>query len=356
MIFFLILFLLPVFSSCQSQPLAAYSDYRNYFYIWDNGTARQVEYLPVKEFKINYNTVFYYDNTGILKVYRNGTVSKVGTRNNQLLAVTDNLAVIGSGSILSVFDNGKLSELSINPGRWSVSDSIVVFMDNLTGYFKMYYNGKITELEDALLENPVTGYTVGKNIFAYHNRFKEYKIFYRDSFYSPVTWGDMIRCSAGRNILGFWDNNDLTFKIFYKGEIFPVENEQPAAFSAGDDILAYILKGGNFRIYYDGKIIEILPFRPDFYKVEDGLVVFGEKSQFKCFSKGKSYTLENFIPSTYKYDGNSVVWLDQSGYLKSFYNGAIETITIEKIKTWDLIRDVIMYTTLSNENHVVVNK
>src|SRR5688572_17426516 len=52
--------------------LAAYTDYRGYFHVFDKGVYHQLEYLPVKSYKVGGNAVAYVDNTNELQIYYNG--------------------------------------------------------------------------------------------------------------------------------------------------------------------------------------------------------------------------------------------------------------------------------------------
>src|SRR5690349_7360922 len=65
-------FVLCLLCNAKAQNLAAYTDYRNYFNVFDNGIFVPLEYLPVKSFKIGGAAIPYVDNTGEMQIYYNG--------------------------------------------------------------------------------------------------------------------------------------------------------------------------------------------------------------------------------------------------------------------------------------------
>ncbi|MBK6838162.1 MAG: hypothetical protein IPG90_07655 [Bacteroidetes bacterium] len=51
----------------NAQNISAYSDYRGYLQAFDQGMFHQLEYLPVKSYKVGSSSVAYIDNKMILK-------------------------------------------------------------------------------------------------------------------------------------------------------------------------------------------------------------------------------------------------------------------------------------------------
>ena len=65
-------FFLISFFTAQGQPLSAYVDYKNCFYVFDNGVKKQLEYLPIKSYQIGGNAVAYVNEGGDTKAYYKG--------------------------------------------------------------------------------------------------------------------------------------------------------------------------------------------------------------------------------------------------------------------------------------------
>ena len=56
----------------NAQNISAYSDYRGYLQAFDQGMFHQLEYLPVKSYKVGSSSVAYIDNKNDFKIYYKG--------------------------------------------------------------------------------------------------------------------------------------------------------------------------------------------------------------------------------------------------------------------------------------------
>lgn len=337
--------------SAKTQNLAAFSDYKNYFFVFDDGKIMQEEYMPVKSFQVGGNAIAYIDNSNSFKVYYKGETVPLADWFMPKYVATDYLVVFALGQRLKVFDNGKTTLLANYAESYYAADSLVSFYDLLSKSFKVYYKGTIITLEDALDEPPVKNFKTGDNILAYVNHINEFKIFYRGASFTQTTIDEPLPYEAGKNIVAYYDERYPGFRAFYKGSTYDLEGFPPKSMVAADDMVAYIALNGELKVFYDGKITTIASFEPSFYKVEDSIIVFTEQNYFKAFYKGKIYTLENYTPSDFHIDFNTIAYLDQQGRLKAFYNGQVVVIANEKINQFDLYRNVITYK-IFNNNYV----
>lgn len=345
--FCLILFFMATAISNKAQNLAAFSDYKNYFFVFDSGKITQAEYNPVKSFQVGGNAIAYMDNTSNFKVYYMGEKIELDIGYVTKYFATDNLVVFASGQKLNVFDSGKTTLLTYYAESYNVTDSIVSFYDLPSKSFRVYYKGRISMLEDALDEPPVKNFKTGDNILAYLNHVNEFKIFYRGVSFTQLTVDEQLPYEAGKNIVAYYDENS-GFKVFYKGNTYDLEGFAPKSMTGGDDMMAYVAQTGEFKVFYDGKQTTLASFEPTYYKVEDSIIVYTDLNYFKVFYKGKTYTIENYIPSDFHIDFNTIAYLDQQGRLKAFYNGQIITVANEKINEFELYRNVITYKIINN--------
>lgn len=337
--------------TAAAQNLSVFSDYRDYFYVFDDGMIKELEYLPVQSYQIGGICVAYVDNTDNFKVYYQGEVFKPEHVPVDKYFATDYLVAYTLGQQLKVFDNGKSKILTFQADCYVISDSIIAFCDRLTKFFKVYYNGEITILEDGVAGPPLKNIKIGDNILAYIDYSNYFKIFYRGN---TIELADLpLRYKAGKNTVAYVDGSSLAFKVFYKNNIYELEVFQPKSFKVADDMVAYIDDSGTFKVFYDGGTTTISSFEPDFYKVKDNIIVYSEQTIFKVFNKGKSHTLENYIPVNYQLDYNTVVWIDQQDNLKSFYGGQVKTLTeYEKLNKFELSGNTIMFNTGINTNKI----
>ena len=69
---YLLLFIISlIYLSVEAQNIAAFSDYQNKFYVFDDGNTRQLEYQPVLSYEIGDKCIGYETNGNHFKVYNN---------------------------------------------------------------------------------------------------------------------------------------------------------------------------------------------------------------------------------------------------------------------------------------------
>jgi len=347
--------LIALSSFSHGQNLGAFSDYRNYFYVFDNGINYQVEFMPVKEYKVGGNSVAYIDNSDNFEVFYNGRTYSLADLPPASYNATDNIVVYYRDKILSVFENGKTTRIAGWASNYVVGDSIAGFFDENSGYYKIYYHGEIAFLPDALDVNSPATFTAGDNILAYINNAGRFKAYYRDKVYDLGT-NRVSAYKAGASTIGFIDDYIQSFNVFYDGVIATLENLPPKSMQAGDNLIAYVDAGGYFKIFYKGDAYTINTFEPEFYSVTDNVVVYGtENVGFNVFYKGKIYLLDKFIPAKYQQDLNSVAYIDSYGYLKLFNDGQITQVSNIRLTDYTLTKNVLMFRTNLNDIHFFLN-
>jgi hypothetical protein len=339
--------------SLKAQNLAAYSDYKNYFFTFDKGQTKEAEYLPVQSFQVGGNSIAYIANNSSLKAYYQGKIMTLSDGIITKFQASDYLVSFSINQMLSVFDNGKVSPLTSFAESYSTGDSLVAFYDDRNRKFNIYYNSNIAMLEDGMTQAPVQTFKMGDNIFAYVNYLNEFKLFYRGESIKLMTVNRSLPYDAGKNVVAYC-NDSYGFSAFYKGTTYDLETFQPKSFAVGDDMIAYVTTNEELNVFYDGKTQLLCSFDPPFYKVADSLIVYNEREKFKVFYRGQSYTLENYIPTDFRVDFNTVAYLDQQGRLKTFCGGKTTLVTNSRIDQFDLYRNVIRYR-VYNDNYIYYN-
>jgi hypothetical protein len=345
---FVLILLIP---GVRAQDITAYSDIREYFYVFDKGITRELEYLPVKSYKTGWEILAYVANSGALKVYDN-------TKTYELLpSVTDyyvsKYLVLGKlNNQIKIFDKGKMLTLSSNAGTFKLGDSIAAFHDKTKKTFNAYYKGEIIQLEDLLSSPEITNFKVEGNIIAYIDAQDYFSVFYHGENTKLLKLNDTFEFVAGQDVVAYYNNSESTFHVFYKGENYTIEDFAPLSYSAGSGCVAYVDNLGKFKIFKDGQVMTISDNQPDFYKVKDEMVVYSEQGFLKVYYKGSSFSLENYIPESYKYDQASVAYTDKLGSLKLFQDGKPVTVTYENVKSFDLNGDLLKYVTSNNTNKI----
>ncbi|MFI5164356.1 MAG: hypothetical protein ACHQHP_03810 [Bacteroidia bacterium] len=348
---FLVFFVLYSFSPAQN--ISAFLDYKNYFYVFDNGISKELEYLPVQWYKVGKNAVVYLNNSGDFKAYYNGDKYDLADAQPSDCRAADDFIVYFSNRILNIFDRGKIMVFSGWTSNYITGDSIVGCFDEQTYTYKIYYHGQTSVLADVLDGNSIKSFKAGDNILAYVNNEGFLKIYYNNQvFNTEIT---QAKYKAAANTVAFVNDATQEFKVFYKGSVMPLSNFPPRSFLVADDLVAYIDNNESFKVFYQGKIMDLTSFVPQFYKAEDNILVYGDDANFKIFYKGVSYSIERYIPETYKMDFNTLVYVDSEGYLSAFFDGKTQRVCNEKIAVWELSGNVVKYTNSMNEVHFFLN-
>jgi hypothetical protein len=351
----LLIFLFILTFRLSGQNLNAYTDLvTKYFYIFDDGKLVEAEYLPVTQPVVGGNSVAYVDNSSNFKIYYNGNTNVEADNAPDKFYATDNLIVYDFNKRLSVFDQGKSTTLCYQHGIYAAGDSLVAFYDTISFSLKIYKDGEIKEPEGSFALSPPKSLKVGDNLAAFVNYANYFKVYYNNRCYELEATPPS-NYQAGCNTVAYIDKNTQNFKIFYKGNLLQLETFPPASFKVGDDLVAYIDNTGNFKVFYMGVLNTVQAYEPQYYDVVDRMVIYGDVQNFNVFYGGKSTKLETYKPDTYQMDFNSIAYMDRYGKLHFFSDGAIRDVSNAIVNSFQLTRNVLMYSTDLEQMHFYCN-
>ena len=336
-----------------AQNLSAYSDYKNYFYVFDNGVSKELEYLPVQWYKVGKNSIAYFDNSDNLKAYYKGDKFDLSFAAPADCHAMDDFIVYFFGKVLKIFDKGNIVLLSGWTTSYVIGDSIVGCLDEKTYTYKIYYHGNMFYLPDVLDGNSLQSFKAGDNLLAYINSEGFLKIYYKGQVFNTEASQSLIY-KAAANTVAFVNDATQEFNVFYKDRVSKLDNFPPRSFVVADDMVAYVDNSGSFKVFYQGNITELSSFVPQFYNAEDNILVYGDNANFKIFYKGTSSTLERYVPGVYKKDFNTLVYEDSEGFLNAFSEGKQQRVCNEKVGSWDISGNTIKYTNSMNEVHFYI--
>jgi hypothetical protein len=346
--------LLSAFQPCQAQVVSAYTDNRDYFYAFDNGTYQQLEYLAIKSFRISGNSIAYVDNTNEFKIYYNGQVYK-----QEIYAAdfnyysTECIVPFKLGRALYVFDRGIRHALTYYAAVFSAGDSIVAFYDDTSPGLKVYYNGEVTEAESSLIQNPRI-VQAGSNILAYVDPLEYLKVFYHGNV-TTLSESLPVSFKVGGDLVAWEDGYGAGFMVYYRGDTARLEGFAPVSYKTGYGIVAYVDNSESFKILWNGSLAKISSFAPRFYNVKGNTVVYEMNNRFMVFYNGKETELENYVPGEYEVSNDGVAYKDVSGRLKFFWKGNLYTATYDLVTKFTLNGDVLTYETGPNHTRFFFN-
>ena len=341
---FLLLLLVLFVQRTNAQVVSAFSDNRKYFYAFDNGIQHQLEYLPVLSYRISGNSIAYVDNSREFKIYYGGQVYK-----QDIYAADFNYYATGCvvpfrlGRALYVFDRGQRTALTYYSTTFAAGDSIVAFFDETSRGLRIYENGVVNLVEDALLDSQLP-VVAGSNVVAYVDPSEYFKIYYHGTI-TTMSQSPPVSVKAGGDIVAYEDGYTNGFFAFYRGDSARLDDFPPVSYQVGYGILAYVNTLQEFLILADGGLRKISSFAPDAYQVNGNLVVYSLNNRFMAFYDGKETELENYIPAEFKMSPNGVAYKDVAGRLKFFWKGDMYTATNDVVTDFRLDGDVLTYET-----------
>lgn len=343
--------LLLLSSPLISQDLAAFSNFRDNFYVFDDGQFIKLEHLPVQNYKVDKWAVAYQRSNGALIVYTNGQTHKM-SEVVEAYQLTESLLIYQYGGNLFVYDGVEKEKLSMDARYYKADGDVVAFYDRIDKEFKMYYDGVVYDVESALSNDPVSNYQVGDNILAYLDHNGYLNSFYKGSKSEIMLVQGRPNYRVDKDIIAYYDRNVSAFKVILNDMSHQIDFFPPASFKAADERVAYVKNDGTFCVFQNGRESTISTITPEFYHVEDSLILYEENGYLKGFYNNRTYTLENYIPSTMKYDYNTVVYLDSQKDLVVFSKGKKEVLSYESVNAFDVHWGVVWFNRGVNTNKV----
>ena len=342
-----IFFLIPQATSAQG--VSAYSDNRRYFYAFDKGVYQQLEYLAVMSYRVSGNSIAYVDNTNEFKVYYGGHVYKqdIYAADFQYFA-TGNIVPFRLGRALYVFDQGQRTALTYYSTTFAAGDSILAFFDETSPGLRVYDNGQVVLVEDALLTElmPVTA---GSNLVAYVDQSEYFKVYYHSTT-TTLSQSPPISVRAGADIVAYVDGYTNGFFAFYRGDTARLDDFAPVSYKTGYGILAYVNSLQEFLVLADGGLRKLSSCAPTSYNVVVNILTYVLNNRFMVYYNGREIELENYVPSEYKISNNGIAWLDVNRRLMFFWKGQVYTASMDVITDFTLDGDVLSFQT--GPNHV----
>jgi len=337
----LLLITYSLFINFSSAQVAAYTDYRGYFYVFDKGLFQQLEYLPVKSFKVGGNAVAYVDNTNELQIYYNGQKYHQVYASYLTYYVNENVVAYTIASIAYVFEKGKTQKISYHCSQLYVGDNIVAYYDDSNYNFGVYASGASSPLETSLLEAP-RSVKIGSNLMAFVNQSGLFKIWYM-GLIKDVDNTAPVSFEAGRDIVAYVDGYNKYFNLYYNGQTAQIDTYAPDSFKVCYGVMAYTDYQGSFRVFSNGATRRLLSTRPDFFDVKGNMILYGFNGEFRAFYQGQSTLVEDGIPTDYKIANDGVAYLDVDGILKYFYKGKPYIVSHETVNKYYVNNDAVWY-------------
>jgi hypothetical protein len=194
------------------------------------------------------------------------------------------------------------------------------------------------------MEWPIRSYQSGDNILAYITTFdNKFKIYYRGQVILVDQNVQETIYKAGRDIVGFMNLATNAFMVFYKGEFYDLEAFEPVSFQMGDEMMAYVTREGDFKVFENAELVTINTFPPEKYVLKDSTLVFEDQNFLKVWCNGRVHEIERYIPRLYRTSERSVAYIDVNNRIKAFIRCEPVLISYEMVNDLEMTRNLIIF-------------
>jgi hypothetical protein len=328
--FILLLALCSFTVQVDAQPFWGIGPFQNlqgYFKAFHNGTIRQLEYLPVKNYKLGDNILGFIDNKGDVKVFTGEKVITLAGIANSY-EVSDNIMAFTQGPILSAWSNGQGMKLTNFGRRYLVTDSLVVFEDTQFNTVKVWYNYEVKDLYTVVGDVSMPS-AIGDNLVAFKGVGNTYYIFHRGRFHELMTYSYGIKFDCGRDIAAFNDPVHMSFAIYENGQFLDLDPMHAKEFKAGISCVTYLDQNRNLQYYSKGNLKTLSNYSPDYWDARDHIVLWGEGDLFQVWDGKRLVTAGYFRPNRWVIKNNVVAFFNQMGGVDCVIEGEVINITNE---------------------------
>lgn len=337
-----------------SQGKAAFTNFRDHFYVFDQGNTRQLEHLPIVSYQVAKWGVAYKRNDGALMVYHNGVKEKL-SEVVESYQMTEGLLVYNYNDNLFVYEGREKTTLSMNAPRYKADEDLVAYYDEIDKMLKVYYKGEVFDVESALSVPPVSDFKVGDNMVAYLDPNGYLQAFFEGATRRLMLAQGKPSYRVDRNIVVYYDVTQSSLRLFHLFGQRQLTTFEPLSYKVADERVAFVANDGSFRLYENDRIQTLTTLTPDFYVLRDSLLVYGLQNELMAYHDGQIRQLENFIPVKIKYGYNTVAYLNERNHLRVFDHGRVETISYEPVNRFEVFWDVVWYNVGVNSNKVYFN-
>lgn len=317
----------------------------DHFLAFRNGAFEELDARKPQAVFQNGERMAYITDAGDLKLYDDGKVTDLqrgetvdfkGSKYQMAWKVGPSLRVPK--------DNGSES-LCRGTGEFTVTDSLVVYHDQLNQTLVVYWRNRLITVADVLMVGDGAQWSAGSNTVLFFDRgAQRVLLFYRGATSVLCNGSDVARVAPGGDVVAYMDDRDETFRVFDKGEIRDIEPFAPISFRTGNGLAAYVSNGGAFRCYRNGSVYNLLDFAPTDYWVQDSVLLFVDQGMLKTFSNNAVDIVERFIPEQWAVCGDMIAYLDLNRSVRVYRNGVRTQVSKEAgVKHFDLYPGALTY-------------
>lgn len=188
-------------------------------------------------------------------------------------------------------------------------------------------------------------YANSQNISAYTD-YRGYLQAFDNGIFRQLEYLPVKSYKFGNSSIAYVDNRN-DFKIYYKGEKFPMVNAADFSYYMTDYLVAF--KVGSVLYVFDDGTRKTLSYYNSIVTVNDSVLVYFDDSNYNLsvYYQGKSAVLESSLldkPKSIKTGSNTIAWVNQSNFFNIFYHGQVHEMSNIPPVDYAAGRDLVAYT------------
>ncbi|MBK7287963.1 MAG: hypothetical protein IPI95_13175 [Flavobacteriales bacterium] len=192
----------------------------------------------------------YLTDAGDLKLFADGKVTTLQGGEPVQVGMSKYLLAWRTGPSLRIPAAGGSKILCRSVGRFTVSDSIIAFHDQMQQTLSAYWNGRAVPIADVLMTSEDVVWKSGSNtLLLYDLGHRRVLLFYRGRVSVLCNGDDPSRSETGGDMVAYMDEYDDTFRVFNKGTIMRWNRSPRPAFKWGTALSRTWTVQGRSRVF-----------------------------------------------------------------------------------------------------------
>jgi hypothetical protein len=310
----------------SAQSLFAYMDFNNFFRVYKNGYAVQIDHQAINNLSLGDNICLYKNFQNDLKMY-DGNISKILTGQNTNYIVSDNIGAWNIGSLLYYVENGVSHAVTNFGGQYAVGDSIYVYQDIQQNTLNARYKGENFLLVQTI-EDISMAQKTGDNLVIFEDNGGVLKVFWRGeiSEIGISNANNSFNFEVGCDVFAYNDPQTNSLIVFDKGEFVEVSDRPARKIKACRGFVVFEDNNGNLKKYQNGNVIEIASFF-NFWDAKDDVVIWGEANSTFTLKNDSPQKVVNYSVTDYQIKNDVIAFRTIVGGVGAFINGQYKEIT-----------------------------
>jgi len=330
----------------QDGGLAPFTSATGRFMLFDHGRFVEHAATPPQRILSHGDRLVYVDHDGALRMFgSNGRTVTLDTVPGREPVGSGHHVAWLAGTALKVAKANGAEVLTPDVGDFTVQDSLVAYHDLKEGELRVWWRDRTITVARVEQGAEAPQWEAGSNTVVFHDRSRRrVSFFHRGVVKLLFDSTDMAVVAAGGDMVAYWDDKGGVFRVWDRGKVVDLEQFRPVSFKVGDGVLAYVTHSGAFKVYRGGVARSMQKERPTDYWVQDHMVLFVHHGRLWSDALGSAAVIERYVPEQWVVTGGTLTYLDLDRGIRLWSFGDRERIVAgmatERFERWG---DVVLW-------------